>query len=111
MAHPYPKISTPDSIFEKEMNLMAVNKLLRRKQEELNSTIKRNPHFSGTAFVVFKSKQEAERIYQFENSIFNRLKSFFSCNPMDHISVAMAENPNDILWENAGSGGIIQYAR
>lgn len=111
MAHPYPKISTPNSIFEKELNLMAVNKLLRRKQEELHATIKRNPHFSGTAFVVFRSRTEAETVFNYESNLFRRIYYFFSCNPMNRISTAMAENPNDILWEHAGSGGWIQFGR
>jgi hypothetical protein len=111
MSHPYPKISTPNSIFDKEMNLMAVNKLLRRKQEELNSTIKRNPHFSGTAFVVFRSKQEASRVFEYENSIFTRIYFWFSLNPLLRISITQAENPNDILWENASKGGCALFGR
>lgn len=86
MAHPYPKISTPNSILEKELNLMAVNKLLHRKQEELQSTIKSNPHFSGTAFVVFRSKKEAEKVFSYESNICRRIYNWFSCDPIHRIS-------------------------
>ena len=69
--------------------------------------------FSGKAFVVFKSKEDADTVFDFEKFFFRsccrNLKAI--CSPLDRIYVERADDPKDIIWENLALTDCWQFGR
>lgn len=100
-------------MYDQKLNLIKVNRLLKKKQEELDKIINKKLKFSGKAFVVFKSKEDAEIVFNFEKFIFRKCwrvtKSI--CNKMDRIYATRADDPNDIVWENMALSDCWRFGR
>ena len=113
LAHPYPKLDDPGSLTDKQLNLLQVNSLLKQKQNELSKLIAKRAKFTGKAFVVFRSKEDADTAFKHEKFIFRKCwratKSI--CNPMDKITAVRADDPNDVIWENTSYSNCWRFGR
>ncbi len=75
--------------------------------------ISKKAKFTGKAFVVFRSKADADTVYKHEKFPFRKCwratKSI--CNPMDRIFAERADDPNDVIWENASVSNCSRFGR